>query len=63
MSGNILNGVVFRFLRCLLSPICTHGMGTFFLEPFVYDVLELDIPKFELARARVVLEEEKYNNT
>ena len=38
-------------------------MGTFFLEPFVYDVLELDIPKFKLARARVVLGEEKYNNT
>lgn len=58
-----INKIVSRFLRELLSPDGTHGMGAFFLKPFVYDVLNLDIPKFELEKAKVFLVEHKHNDT
>lgn len=66
MSDN--NGVVFRRrfwrdLYFLLSPTCKHGMGAFFLKSFVYDVLHLHIPKSELERVGVLLDEEKYEDT
>ena len=58
-----MNKVISRFLCELLSPDGMHGMGTFFLKPFVHDVLNLDIPKFELEKARVFLVEYQYKGT